>query len=307
MREDTRARGARRRGMKEEGAENRSARRRGMKGEGAENRSAERHGMKEEGARPKVQMRCEQQRMDYTQYRFSKGEILKYLGLYLVLDGVISYLFFYSLLAFFILLPGCFLFLREQNQIQKKKRASEMRRQFLDGIQMTSASLQAGYSVENAFREAAKELGRIYKEEDFIMQEFRILTAQMDVNRNAEDLLMDLGRRSGVEDIMSFAEVFMTAKRSGGDLMLIIRNTASCIRQKHETLQEIETCLSGKVMEQNIMSLVPVLILAYVKLSSPEFLDGMYGNLTGTTVMTVCFAVYVLAYVWGKRIVQIEV
>lgn len=47
-------------------------------------------------------------------------------------------------------------------------------------------------------------------------------------------------------------------------------------------MQEIETCLSGKVMEQNIMSLVPVLILAYVKISSPEFLDGMYGNLTGT-------------------------
>ena len=127
------------------------------------------------------------------------------------------------------------------------------------------------------------------------------------MSRNIEDLLMDLGRRSGVEDIISFAEVFLTAKRSGGDLLLIIRNTASCIRQKHETMQEIETCLSGKVMEQNIMSLVPVLILAYVKISSPEFLDGMYGNLTGTAVMTVCFAVYVIACLWGKRIVQIEV
>lgn len=107
--------------------------------------------------------------------------------------------------------------------------------------------------------------------------------------------------------IISFAEVFLTAKRSGGDLLLIISNTASCIRQKHETLQEIETCLSGKVMEQNIMSLVPVLILAYVKISSPEFLDGMYGNLTGTAVMTACFIVYVIAYLWGRRIVRIEV
>lgn len=60
-------------------------------------------------------------------------------------------------------------------------------------------------------------------------------------------------------------------------------------------------------MEQNIMSLVPVLILAYVKVSSPEFLDSMYENLTGMAVMTVCFVVYVIAYLWGKRIVQIEV
>lgn len=246
-------------------------------------------------------------RLDYTTYRFSKKEIAQYVAMYLILDTAISYLFFYSPIAFFVLLPGLWPFLKEQKASLKRKRESEMRRQFLDGIQMTSASLQAGYSVENAFREAAGELTRIYKEGDFILREFRILSTQMDMSRNIEDLLMDLGRRSGVEDIISFAEVFLTAKRSGGDLLLIIRNTASCIRQKHETLQEIETCLSGKVMEQNIMSLVPVLILAYVKVSSPEFLDGMYGNLTGMAVMTVCFVVYVIAYLWGKRIVQIEV
>ncbi len=246
-------------------------------------------------------------RIDYTVYRFSKKEIGQYLALYLVLDAVISYLFFCSPAAFILLLPGLWPFFKEQKASLKRKRESEMRRQFLDGIQMTSASLQAGYSVENAFREAAGELTRIYEEDDFILREFRILTAQMEMSRNIEELMMDLGRRSGVEDIISFAEVFLTAKRSGGDLLLIIRNTASCIRQKHETMQEIETCLSGKIMEQNIMSLVPVLILAYVKLSSPEFLEGMYGNLVGTAVMTVCFVVYVLAYLWGKRIVRIEV
>ena len=74
-----------------------------------------------------------------------------------------------------------------------------------------------------------------------------------------------------------------------------------------ETVQEIETCLSGKKMEQNIMSLIPLLILAYVKLTSPEFIASMYGNPVGVIVMGVCLFVYVLAYFWGKRIVQIEV
>lgn len=90
-------------------------------------------------------------------------------------------------------------------------------------------------------------------------------------------------------------------------MLAVIRNTVSCIRQKQETMQEIETCLAGKVTEQNIMSLVPILILAYVKLTSPEFLEGMYGNLAGTAVMTGCFLVYIAAYIWGKRIVEIEV
>ena len=133
------------------------------------------------------------------------------------------------------------------------------------------------------------------------------MDAQIAMSRSIEELFLDFGRRCAIADIQSFAEVFLTAKRSGGDLPAVIRNTASCIRQKRETMQEIETCLAGKVMEQNIMSLIPILILAYVKLTSPEFLTVMYGSAAGLTVMGMCFAVYVLAYFWGRKIVQIEV
>ncbi len=172
---------------------------------------------------------------------------------------------------------------------------------------MTAASLSAGYSIENAVREAWKELRRIYTEESFIIREFQLLVNQSEMNRSMEQLFMDLGKRSGVEDIQSFAEVFLTARRTGGDLLSVIRNTCSCIRQKQETLLEIETCLAGKVMEQNIMSAVPLLILGYIRLTSPEFLDGMYGNMTGSAVMAICLMVYAAAYAWGKSIVDIEV
>ncbi len=244
---------------------------------------------------------------DYRVYRFSGKELAKYLTLYALLDGCVSYLFFCSWIAFVVLLPGAFLFLAQQRKALQKKRAGEMTKQFLDGIQMIAASLQAGYSIENSLREALRELQKIYEPDSFIVREFRFMDAHIEMNRNMEELFLDFGKRCAIEDIQSFAEVFLTAKRSGGDLLAIIRNTASCIRQKQETMQEIETCLSGKMMEQNIMSLVPILILAYIKLSSPEFLAAMYGNVTGTAVMGICFAVYVAAYFWGRKIVRIEV
>ena len=46
-------------------------------------------------------------RLDYTTYRFSKKEIAQYAAMYLMLDAAISYLFFYSPIAFFVLLPDC--------------------------------------------------------------------------------------------------------------------------------------------------------------------------------------------------------
>lgn len=244
---------------------------------------------------------------DYSEYRLSKKEWMFCIGKYLVLDGCISYLFFYSKIPFLLFLPGVFLFVREEKKVFQKKREREIKQQFLDGIQMMSASLAAGYSAENALSETLKELCKVYEGDACIIREFRFMEAQISMNRNMEELLLDFGRRSAVDDICSFAEVFMTAKRSGGDLLAVIRNTVFCIRQKQETMQEIETCLAGKVLEQNIMSMIPLLILIYVKLTSPEFLEVMYGNSTGTVVMCICLAVYAAAYFWGRSIVRIEV
>ena len=144
-----------------------------------------------------------------------------------------------------------------------------MQRQFLDAIQMMAASLQSGYSVENAVRASAKELEKLYQRDTFIVLEFQNMALQLDRNQSVESLLQDLGERSQVEDLQSFAEVFLTVKRTGGDLLHVIRNTVSCIRQKQETVAEIETVLTGKMTEQKVMSLMPLLILLYVRLTSP--------------------------------------
>lgn len=249
----------------------------------------------------------ESDRPDYTTYRLSAAERRNCIAVYAVLDMVVSYLFFDTAAVFFLLAPGYFFFQKEYRDTLKRKRTGEMKREFLDGMQMTASSLQAGYSIENAFGEALKELRKIYGAESFIMQEFRFLAAQIDMNRNIEELLLDMGRRSGVEDIRSFAEIVETAKRTGGNLLGVIQNTVSCMRQRQETYEEIETCLAGKIMEQNVMNVVPVLILGYVRLTSPEFLRSMYGNITGIAVMSLCLIVYLAAVLWGKSMIQIEV
>ena len=89
--------------------------------------------------------------------------------------------------------------------------------------------------------------------------------------------------------------------------MVIIQNTLSCIWQKQETGREIETLLSGKQMEQTMMSVIPLFILAYVDLTSPGFLDAMYHNVTGAVIMALCLCVYLLAYFWGRKIMHIRI
>ena len=244
---------------------------------------------------------------DYRIYRYSRRELIGNTAVYLALDGMISYLFFRSWIAFFLLFPGILFFLRDRKRQMLEKRKIRLQNQFLTGMQLVCTSLQAGYAVENAFREALPELEKIYDQDAFILQEFYFLVKQIGLNRTVEALLMDLGNRSGVEDIRNFAEVFSTAKRTGGDLIAITRNTVSSIQQKQETQQEIETSLSGKVMERNMMSAIPLFMIGYVEMTSPGFLDAMYHNAAGITVMSVCLLIYGIAFLWGRKVTDIQV
>lgn len=244
---------------------------------------------------------------DYGTYRFTRKELIRNLALYLVLDAVFAFLFYRSLIAFVIFLPGVYLFLKSRRIELIRQRSRKILAEFITGMQMVNASLQAGYAMENAFREATAELIKIYPEESFIMTEFRYILTQLRLNVPVESLLMDLGRRTHIEDIIHLAEVFQTAKRTGGDMIGIIRGAVTSIQAKAETREEIETNLSGKVSEQKIMSAAPLAIIAYTTLTSPGFLDVCYHSTLGILIMTGAFAVYAAAYLWGKKIMQIEV
>ncbi len=245
--------------------------------------------------------------MDYRKYYMTKQEILKYGVYYILASLLISYLFYHSFLGVVFFLPFIGIFFREIRKILAEKKRRKLERGFLSGMRCVSTALTAGYSIENAFLQAHEELQKMYGKKEPVLLEFGRITGGLQLNETMESLITDLARRSGVEDIEIFSEVFETARRTGGDLISIIRSTTASISQKEETRQEIEICLSAKKMEQNIMSLIPCILIAYVKVASPEFLDSMYGNLPGILIMSICLVVYVFAFLMGRKIVNIEV
>ena len=244
---------------------------------------------------------------DYTVYVLSRNEKAALAGITISLAAVIAYLFYHSPAAFAVLLGLAFPVFAEGKRALFLKRQRMMRSRFLTGMELVTMSLQTGYAVENAFREALRELKRLYPADDFIVVEFSQIVRGVNLNETIESLLTDLGERSGVEDIRSFAEVFTAAKRTGGDLIAVIRNTVVSMQQKDETMQEIETELAGKQLERRIMCLSPVLILGYVSLTSPESLEIMYTTGSGITVMTVCLLIYGGAVWWSGRIMDIRI
>ena len=244
---------------------------------------------------------------DYGVYLFTKKELRREVISYFLLDAVISMLFYRSVIAFVLFAPGLKIYLKLRKKELIRKRKAQMLKEFMTGMQLVNASLQAGYAVENSFREAVPQLLKMYPEDAFILKEFRWILSSISLNVPVESILIDLGNRTHIDDIRNFAEVFQTAKRTGGDLIAIIRGAVTSIQSKTETKEEIEASISGKVTEQKIMSAAPLFLIAYTTVSSPGFLDVCYHNLLGITVMTGCLILYGAAFLMGKKIMSIEV
>lgn len=249
-------------------------------------------------------MKTNLKRQDYRKYAWKWNELVVTALFCTGVVGVMGYFFYRSVWA---LLPlsgvGVWLFWQSgcQKAVERRERLTE---QFRECILAVATSLQAGYSVENAFLECGQDMKLLYGEDADICRELVCIKRGLRINLSLEELLLDLAERSGCDDVEQFAKVFSQAKRSGGNMAEIIRNTAARIGKKMELQKEIQMQLSGRKMELNIMKLIPFGILFYINLGNPGYFDGLYHNLPGVLIMTVCLAVYLAAVVLGERIMN---
>jgi len=224
--------------------------------------------------------------------------------LYVVLA---AYLFFDNFFMAILMSPYVIFYVKRRAKEKIKENRRKLCQEFKEAIISLSVSLNAGYSIENSFKEAQKELQILYGKETLIVRELQEIVSRIANNECVEEVLCAFADRSEVEEIKYFADVFKYAKRNGGDMIAIIRNTASTIRQKIDVEQEIQTVISGKKMEVKVMQIMPFAMIAYLRLTSPSFIAFLYGNLIGIVVMSVCLLIYAGALLLAKRIVEIDV
>jgi tight adherence protein B len=167
--------------------------------------------------------------------------------------------------------------------------------------------MQIGYSVENAFKEAYREITLLYGGDSVMAVELRMLLRKIGNNIQIEDALIDIAKRSGLSDIRDFAEIFSIAKRGGGDMKGIISNTATIIGDKQEVRREIDTVITQKKLENNVMKLMPFIIVMYISITNKGYFKVMYHNLFGWIFMTVMLLIFAVATLWSDKILDIKV
>lgn len=218
-----------------------------------------------------------------------------------------NFLFYRQPLLMVLWIPFAWFWLNWRKRKAAEKRRKELYFHFRDLTAAMQFSVCAGYSLENAVREACKDLKQTYGSEDVLVIELREMCSQISLSVPVEQLFQDLAERSGLEDIRMFANVLVISKRTGGNMETVLRNTWRILSGKIDTEREVEGSIAAKKYEQTIMNVVPLGIILYIQLSFPGFTEVLYGNGIGMTVMSLCLMVYVTAWWMGCRIAKTEV
>lgn len=244
--------------------------------------------------------------IDYNLYDMTWTELILEYGKGAGICAILALLFYKSIFAFLLLLPLSYFYVKLRKKQKIKERKQRLTLEFLEGIKSIAGALYAGYSIENSFREAYRDLRLLYSENTDIIQEFYFIIQKIQMNYTIEDILNNFAKRSGIEEIKDFAEVFIIAKRTGGDMIKIIKNTCRVMEGRMEMQREIDISIAGKRYEAGIMNLVPLGIIAYMWLFSSDFMKPMYHNIFGVMVMTIALLTYIGAFLLSQRILKFE-
>lgn len=241
----------------------------------------------------------------YQRYLFSGAEWLKYGIAAAVLGGVAVWLCYRSIFGIpaGILLAGVYLRQKKKELLLRKKQTLELH--FRDFLTSLHATAEAGYSLENGVRFSAKEIEKRYGEKDVLSVELRGILRQMELQRPVETLFWELGIRSGLDSVLTFSEVMIIAKRIGGSMQKVLENSWRNLCAKIDTEQEVYTVTAAMRYEHMLMCLMPAGILLYMESAFGGFMDSLYGNTTGAVIMTVALGLYILAYLWGQRLIRL--
>lgn len=204
----------------------------------------------------------------------------------------------YQNMAVGLIFLSAFPFLRKSREKQRRQEeACEHAVQFKDALISIKASLEAGYSMENAILAAGEDLACIYPKGGFIREELERIGRSVANSVPVEEAFQMFATRSGLEDAQSFAEIYRTARKSGGNLLGVLQSSVAVITDKTELRREIRTILTAKKMECRIMKVIPPGMIVYFRIFSPGYLDILYDGAGGRILMTALLLAY-LGLVW---------
>jgi len=131
-----------------------------------------------------------------------------------------------------------------------------------DALDLMVVCVESGLGLDQAMRKVAEEMKKSYR---IIAEEFSLCNLQLQMGRARNDVLHDLGARTGVDDLKALAAILIQADKFGSSIAQALRVQSDSMRTRRSQLAEEKAAKTAvKLIFPLVLFIFPAIFIVLV-------------------------------------------
>ena len=148
-----------------------------------------------------------------------------------------------------------------------------------DALDLLVVCVEAGLGLDQAMRKVAEEMKKSYR---VLADEFGLCNLQLQMGRSRNEVLQELGARSGVDDLRSLASIIIQADRFGSSIAQALRVQSDTMRTRRRQIAEEKAAKTAvKLIFPLVLFIFPGIFVVLVGPAAITMIREMFPAMSG--------------------------
>jgi len=183
---------------------------------------------------------------------------------------------------------------------RRAKRLAEFEKTFPDALDFLARSLRAGHPLPVALELLSTD------EPDPLAAEMRKTADERKLGMPLDQALSNLSKRVPLLNVRIFVAAVRLQSRAGGKLSDVLNNLSEQMREAYAVEGEVQSLAAHGRMTGSVLTVMPVIIATLMTIVNPGYLNILFENETGKTLVIICGIALVAAHIVIRKIVRIR-
>jgi tight adherence protein B len=185
--------------------------------------------------------------------------------------------------------------------LKQRRRVNAFNARLADTLQLMAGSLSAGLSLAQSVDTVVRQGS------EPITSEFKRALTEARLGVEIEDALESVAERMDSEDFRWVVLAVRIQREVGGNLAEVLNQVSATIRERAYLRRQVKTLSAEGRLSAWILCGLPVVVLAFLLMSRPEYLAPMVTTLVGWIMAGSAALLMAAGAFWMSRLVKIEV
>ena len=186
-------------------------------------------------------------------------------------------------------------------RMKKNQRMRKFEQQLPEGMEFLSRALRAGHAFTGSMKLAAENF------DDPLGTEFEKTLDEINFGISTNDALKNLLNRVDLPDLRYFTASVILQRDTGGNLSEIMDSIARIIRERFKFRDKVRVLSAEGKFSAAILIAIPLLIISYLQIVQPGYLDTLTSEPVGKILMTIAISMALLGVVLIRKLISINI